>query len=133
LSLWRAARSASPYFGFGSYWALTHDFAARFGQWVERPETQRALAAKGVDGPTELYSITVHEPAECVWDLRTAADGTPGSFRTYEPRYIELAAPKLASKGIRWVIWFEGLWEGHLDPQALYLGSEDLKPTRVHG
>jgi hypothetical protein len=136
LHLWRTVPSENLYFGRLSFWALNRSFAERFGAWTGQPE----ISAFGVDRSSELYEYRRRIDAQRVLDLRDAT----GWLRLPEPIRPKRLAPLMrvsstailrlaeafSDVGLRWVIFYEGAFEGLIQAQAVYLGKGRLRPRR---
>ena len=121
-AIYRAAVSSRPYFGRGSYWTLSAEFARCFAEWAA---AQPALAQRGpyVIYRAEADLIRVHE-----FDVPLYSD------------VVSAAAGMLAAEGHEWVAFVErGAIEGLSDEMArltrtckqyIYIGEVALAAAR---
>lgn len=120
MQLWRYAHVTDPYFGPRSCWALTREFADQFNTWNSEASVQELIAGTPGAGPRRLYVAELQIDAT-VLDIRSES-----LIDDFTPQDIESWAPELTERGIRWVIWHEGLWEGTRPVQAIYFGTEPV-------
>lgn len=126
-TFWRVAAADYPLMGFGTFWATSEHGAHWFAGWILRPEHQSALIDDGQHlraGARQLYRVDLDIADSALLDL-TAADVVFVSSRVLLDRAGEFAA-----KGLEWVVFYEGVVEGEVIGQGLYLGQEPL-PVEV--
>lgn len=120
MTLYRAAERENGYFGQGSYWTPSRMFAARFAQWAAKE--QSVVIRQGM----ALWKIDISEPEERVLDLRPPRDLLLFSSMAINRRIIQFA-----ERGFLWVFFYEGVFEGTISTQAVYVGTEELQPVPI--
>lgn len=110
-TLYRAASAVQPYFGTGSYWTTSRQFADMFRTW----------AHSNLGTPSAIYQADVD-----LCDLLAIPIGTWAP----SPRINELVED-FAERGYLWVSFYEGVHEGELTAQYVYLGSSPIEARRV--
>jgi hypothetical protein len=107
--LWRAAPFENPYFGKGSYWTGSLDFAARFRVWLDVEFPERA--------PHVIYQAAYVDGSRCL----TIPFGTPVD----SPKITSMLSD-FAAHGYLWVTFYERVYEGLITAQWVYLGDAPL-------
>jgi len=140
-SFWRADVSDTPYFGTGSYWALSEDVARHMASFFERAGVTAAAVVnensrfRGLTVPARLgwnpraiYMVEVDIDDDSVLDLR----GRRFPDDNAAPKFARRHAEKLGRGPYTWVI-FDGGSEhiGETMSQAVYLGESPLLASRV--
>lgn len=107
-TLWRAAPTVDPYFGHGSYWSPTLPFANRFQLWLDEyfPEEQHIVYLAEVD-----LTGSIDVPFGTWVDSTTLTKERLATF---------------AGDGYRWLSFYEGVWEGEVPRQFVYLGTDAI-------
>ncbi len=118
MTLYRAAERSGGYFGQGSYWTPSRSFAKRFRLWAARE--QDAIERRDM----ALWVLDVEEPEERILDLRS-----PGAVLLFDSPSMNKRVAALSDAGYGWVFFYEGASEGNISPQAIYLGSDVLRPS----
>jgi hypothetical protein len=108
MRLYRAASMAAPYFGQGSYWTPSRRFADYFRGWLD----EHAAGA----APHAVYAADVE---------LTSLLEVPFGIWVDSPRITELV-PEFASRGYHWVRFHEGVHDGEVHPQFVYLANAPI-------
>lgn len=108
-TLWRAAPAESPYFGRGSYWTPSIEFAQRFRLWLD----------ENVGAPNVVYTATV--------DVADSMDFPFGL--QLDSSNVTRRVPQLAAAGYLWVTFHEAAFEGATVRQYVYLGAQPIQAT----
>jgi hypothetical protein len=112
-TLWRVADREQPWFGRGSYWALSRAFAIEVGH---------IIAGTGLLVPC-LYTTTVEVDDADVLDL--------GNRFTPLTSVEDLVAKYVLHTGrkVQWVQFYEAGWPGEVYHQIVYFGEDPVPAT----
>jgi hypothetical protein len=106
-TLWRVADREQPWFGRGSYWALSRAFAIEVGH---------IIAGTGLLEPC-LYTTTVEVDDADVFELGNRF--TPStSVEDVVAKYVLQSGRK-----VRWVRFYEAGWRDEVHHQIVYFGE----------
>lgn len=124
LQLWRAAPAARPWFGHGSYWTSSQDFAQWFAAWADKRMPGRA--------PHCLYSASVQVADAVHLEL---PDGVLLESDRFTPRRLRL----FADQGFLWLSFVEvpfqvpgSLTSRSAGRQYVYLGADPVSALPIH-
>jgi hypothetical protein len=117
--LYRSDVADDPYFGRGSFWTPSVAFARKFSLWTQEPDVKRRRG----QAATALYAVEAERDGTWL-DLTNPHLLVPSSEVTRR-------VASLAACGYRWVLFYEGVYEGVISAQAVYLGDEPLRAVRL--
>ena len=112
-TLYRAAPAENPYFGHLSYWTHSESFARRFRLWLDEHFKDK--------GPYVIYRADV--------DLTDILDVPFGAFLNSArvSQFVREHGAELAGSRYEWLSFYEGVFEGNVTRQYVYLGHEPIR------
>jgi hypothetical protein len=94
-----------------------------FSSWISRPEHQHAVKEVERVGPRIIYRAEVTVPSDRVLDLSLPIFVSPST--------ILAKGEELVGRGLLWVLFYDGVNEGEVSGEALYLRREPVPCERV--
>ena len=110
--MYRAAPADSPHFGRGSYWTTDESFARRFRLWLDETFSGQHVVYRAEVDLTDVLSV-------------------PFGVFLSSPE-VTARVDQLAST-YRWLTFYEGVFEGNMILQYVYLGEEPIRAKRAGG